>query len=613
MGPKQTETTFENEPTLVQIVDSDDDDEEVVSEINRSEVSNEDECAMTSGDGSSDAGDSDKELENHAGQAVELPNEDNFSIRAVDGASTQGDLSEQTSIDENPVPCNSPSPEIEHEQEASPPTSPQVDDAHSSEEEKQPDPSDVQQLSTLAERCGASFIRQPVVRVGSPKLPEIPQIDATRSSEEAILPDSFDIGPQRTLAEHGRASLAYQPVVSTGTPKPLETIDPRKDIVNGDKNDQPPKTDSAIGTPLRTENRAQTTEEDWTKPGMAPSLLGRDPDWASMRSRHNAILSQAHQGLAPSGPGLDPAGFWDRHLIGSTAGKAVTRGQPPVVGSFARSLHRGSSTSPTHLSPYPHARRNPYYTQGPFAPPVSQMPMPSNNPMDHAPQTPPPSTNFGPFDFDASVDASDRAGACNAHNCPPPAGGYSGRGLPNENIASRNALFSARLGNMLDRMHSIHDANVNAATSKSRPLSVSRSDPRTIVQEGGENSLKRKHNEIEAQVEVKPVEKQDERVSDVPGLVVSSTAAPTRENTGNNKSEPSVQPTAAQQIVAKAAEGTTSKELAEDMEDRPCKRVKTTHAASNMTRYAATALAGVVVGGIGTVMALAALPAGFFE
>jgi hypothetical protein len=51
----------------------------------------------------------------------------------------------------------------------------------------------------------------------------------------------------------------------------------------------------------------------------------------------------------------------------------------------------------------------------------------------------------------------------------------------------------------------------------------------------------------------------------------------------------------------------------DDAPTRPKKRVKTTHRSNNVARYAATAVVGAVLGGVGTVMALAALPTGFFE
>jgi hypothetical protein len=163
------------------------------------------------------------------------------------------------------------------------------------------------------------------------------------------------------------------------------------------------------------------------------------------------------------------------------------------------------------------------------------------------------------------------------------------------------------------------DKPAPSAQAKPAALSVSRSDLRTIVQEPGDGALKRKRDETddEPATATTPAPKLGDLekphlidltdLSDFDADADPDNQPPPLEQWTSIGKPIQLTESQIQSLISPPSDGP------EEPATRPKKRVKTTHRSSNVARYAATAVVGAVLGGVGTVMALAALPTGFFE
>lgn len=387
-------------------------------------------------------------------------------------------------------------------------------------------------------------------------------------------------------------------------PKPTQTPDVNKDTAQKESKDATnAAATSPNGSSSVTVNEPATSVQD-SQTGLhirsAPSVPPKSDVWPT-----RPTFRPTHDGSP------DPWLFERRQT------SVAMQPAPPLSSKVSRRMFPASSSIyPSPYSPYnpPH---NPLhespYAQGPFAPPRRSSPIPTVsmsqvNAVHQHPPTPPSSANVPPFvvPSTASNGHPNRPDGTNPLQCPPPAGGYSGREFSREDFATRDDWLSARLDNMLERMISTQDANEDVVHAKSRPLFVSRSDPRTIVQERGEINLKRKHSETETSTESPIVGKP---LADQTPVTAPAEQKATIEEV--HKHAQSTNDLCVQEPATQVVQIATDR--AKESEERPRKRTKSSHPSRTMTRYATTAIAGVVIGGVGAIVALAALPAGFFE
>ncbi|KAL1961446.1 hypothetical protein VTO42DRAFT_174 [Malbranchea cinnamomea] len=350
------------------------------------------------------------------------------------------------------------------------------------------------------------------------------------------------------------------------------------------------KADSGQYVDDPTESRYQTTA---SVPPAQTTTVSYDA-WINRPSSASSPVEPKVGGFLGNGP-TDPRTPMNCHF-------AVPVCKKPARLPSQQNLYSWRSACPTYPSNTPPMPSS--YAHGPFTYPAesSQTAGVTVSPVNNMPPTTPTATNVESFSSPSPGANPLYTPASGSICCPPPAGGYSACGFAREDFSTRDEWLKARLDNMIERMKTTQEANEKAVKATSRTLSVSRSDPRAIVQESGDNILKRKRDEPEALTNLKPVE----------GSVQDPQAASATNVTDSLESKVELtNHTFTREATSEMV--VVENDRTEESEERPRKRSKTSHQSSNITKYVATALAGALVGGIGTIMALAALPAGFFE